>query len=166
MRLYLLTACLFLSGLAIAQKKDITLEDLWRKNTFAVKSVPGFNGMKDGENYTDIQTEGKQRTIQVKALRDGSKGAILYQGELPIDDYAISEDGTKMLLQTEAQNIYRRSVLHKVYVYDIAGKKLTPIDTGKLLHPQFSPDGSMLAFVQDNNLYALDLKSGEKSTLR
>ncbi len=162
MRSYLLTAFILISGIAAAQKKDITLEDIWRNGTFAVKSVPGFNALKDGESYTDLQTEGKLRTIQVKSLRDGSKGRILYQGELPVDEYAISDAGDKLLLLTEAQNIYRRSVLHKVYVYEIESRKLTPIDTGKLLHPQFSPDGSMLAFVQDNNLYCLDLKSGEK----
>lgn len=162
MRSYLLTACLLLSGLAVAQKKDITLEDIWKNGTFSVKSVPGFNALRDGENYTDIVTEGKQRTIQVKALRDGSKGKILYQGELPVEDYSISEGGDKLLLLTEAQNIYRRSILHKVYIYEIESKKLTPVDTGKLLHPEFSPDGTKLAFVQNNNLYCLDLKSGEK----
>jgi dipeptidyl-peptidase-4 len=162
MRSYLLTAFLLISGIAAAQKKDITLEDIWRNNTFAVRSVPGFNALKDGEHYTDVQTDGKQRTIQIKSLIDGSKGKILYQGELPVDEYAISDAGDKLLLLTEAQNIYRRSVLHKVYVYEIESRKLTPIDTGKLLHPQFSPDGTKLAFVQDNNLYCLDLKSGEK----
>ena len=34
------------------QKSDITVEDIWQKNTFAVKSVYGVNWMKDGRYYS------------------------------------------------------------------------------------------------------------------
>ena len=34
-----------------SQKKDITLEEIWKENQFYPKSVRGFNSMNDGEHY-------------------------------------------------------------------------------------------------------------------
>ena len=143
-----------------AQKKSITLEDLWRDNTFEIKSVPGFNALKDGEHYTSLSVRDSIRTIQIKSLRDGSDGKIIYQGTLPVSEYHFNKNEDKMLLLTEAENIYRRSVLHKVYVFDIASGTQTMLDTGKVLHADFSPDGSKVAFVKNNNLFYKELSSG------
>src|SRR5690606_11526451 len=88
---------------AAAQDKLITLEDLWRDGTFAVKSVPGFNALKDGERYTDVARDSDQRIIRIKSLRDGTAGAVLYKGDLDIDGYEISEKEDKLLLLTESQ---------------------------------------------------------------
>jgi dipeptidyl-peptidase-4 len=43
----------------------------------------------------------------------------------------------------------------------VAGGQKDLLDTGKVLHPTFSPDGSKVAFVKDNNLYYKDLVSGK-----
>ncbi|MBS1644203.1 MAG: S9 family peptidase [Bacteroidetes bacterium] len=146
---------------AFAQKKSITLEDIWQKGTFRIKSVPGFNAMDDGTHYTDIVRNGQERTIQIKSIVDGTAGEVLYQGNLDVDDYEISPKRDKLLLRTQAQNIYRRSVLYRVYLYDIKSKNQTLLDTAKVLHASFSPDGTKVAFVKNNNLFYKDLKSEE-----
>lgn len=158
-----------LPGVAQKAKKDITLEDLWQKGTFRMKSVPGFNAMRDGVRYTQLDAEGGSQRINTYDLATGKKGDVLfnngdaqYNGQkLSIDDYAFSDDEKKLLLATESENIYRRSVLRKVYIYDIASKALSILDTGKVLHAQFSPDGSKVAFVKNNNLYYRDLNSAK-----
>ncbi|MEO6833672.1 MAG: DPP IV N-terminal domain-containing protein [Chitinophagaceae bacterium] len=151
---------LFLASTSFAQTKQITLEDLWRDNTFQVKSVPGFNALEDGEHYTDNVKKGDERSIQIKSLKDGSVSETLYTGTLPVDDYEISAQHDKMLLLTDAQNIYRRSILHHVYLYDVKSKTQRMLDTAKVLHATFSPDGTKVAFVKDNNLFYKDLASG------
>ncbi len=161
MRLYFALSLLIIAYSSSAQNKLITLEDLWRDGTFAVKSVPGFNALPDGEQYTDLKKSGDQRLIQMKSLRDGKTGNVLYKGELEVDEYVISGDRSKLLLLTENQNIYRRSILHRVHVYDVRSATPTLLDTGKVLHATFSPDGSKVAFVKDNNLYYKDLASGK-----
>lgn len=161
MRLLFLALLFCTTTFTSAQNKLITLEDLWRDGTFTVKSVPGFNALKDSEHYTDLTTEGRQRTIQIKNLRDGTSGKVLYKGELPVDEYVISEGEDKLLLLTESQNIYRRSVLYTVYVYDVASGRQQLLDTAKVLHATFSPDGSKVAFVKNNNLYYKNLSDGK-----
>jgi len=174
MRYLFLFASLGLLGTANAQsgKKQITLENIWTLPTFKSKSVPGFNAMNDGKRYTQIDNEGAQQ-INVYDLLNGKKQKTLFDNavnkangeKISVDEYAFSADEQKMLLLTEAKNIYRRSILHKVYIYDIKSGGLQLLDVDPVLHATFSPDGSKVAFVKNNNLYYRDLKSGQTVTV-
>lgn len=167
-RIWLLVA-LLAANLTIAQKKQIALEDVWKNGTFKIKSVPGFNAMKDGLRYTQIDADGDHQLIRIYDLATGEKAAVLFNSatqqvdgkELSVDEYAFSNDEQQMLLFTESQNIYRRSVLHKVYIYNLRNKTIELLDPDKVLHAGFSPDGSMVAYVKDNNLYYKRLGNGK-----
>ncbi len=162
----ILLSLLFISATAaFAQHNLITLEDIWRDGTFTAKSVPGFNALPDGERYTELIEEGSAHIIRVKTLRDGKEARVLYKGSLPVDDYALSADGRRMLLLTESQNIYRRSILHHVYVLDVSTGKTSLLDSAKVLHAGFSPDGNKVAFVKDNNLFYKDLLTNKVTAI-
>ena len=168
MRTFLvLFIALFVTPFTFAQgNKQITLEDLWKNNTFRVKDVPGFNAMKDGQHYTQIDREGTHTYIRVYNLETGKQERTLFDNEsqkfggsaLSVDEYIFSKDEKKMLLLSESENIYRRSVLHRAYVYDIASGSIKLLDYDKVLHATFSPDGRKVAFVKNNNLYYKDLQ--------
>jgi len=167
MRKFLLLAAMAAAQFSFAQggHKKISLEDIWTKNTFAVKSVPGFNAMEDGMHYTQTDKAGDAQQVNVYELATGNKiktlfdnGMQQYNGKkLSVDEYVLSKGEQKMLLLTESKNIYRRSVLHMVYVYDLNTQKIQLLDKDKVLHASFSPDGKKVAFVKDNNLYYKDL---------
>ena len=38
-----------------AQKRDVTLEDIWKNYTFYPKIYGGLNSMNDGEHYSKIE---------------------------------------------------------------------------------------------------------------
>ncbi len=162
---------LLLSNMAIAQqKKEITLEDIWQKNTFRIKTVPGFNALKDGSRYTQIDKENGSQQIRIYDLKTGKAGEVLfnaadhlYEGKaLPVVDYSFSDDEKKLLLFTERQQVYRHSSLEKVYVFDLAKNELQLLNDAKVMHATFSPDGKMVAYVQDNNLFYKNLVSGAR----
>ncbi|MBN9482269.1 MAG: hypothetical protein BGO70_16975 [Bacteroidetes bacterium 43-93] len=171
MKYLLLLPLALLSFISYAQiaKKNISPDDLFVNNTFSIKSVPGFNAMKDGRRYTKIDQKDGVQTIRVYDLQTGKAVKEIVTNEaftengkaIHIDDYTFSTDETKIMLKSESQNIYRRSVLNKVYIYDIATGKKYMIDDEKVLHATFSPDGSKVAFVKNNNLYYRDLESGK-----
>lgn len=158
--------------LLYAQKggKLITLEDLYKNGTFIMKSVPGFNGMKDGLHFTKVDTKDQVQSINVYSLETGkivkpvlSNKSLAPNGKkLDIGNYTFSEDETKLLIFTEPKQIYRHSAFYRVHVYDTKTQKLELIDTGKIMHASFSPDGSKVAFMQNNNLYYKDLKTGKR----
>jgi dipeptidyl-peptidase 4 len=148
--------------------KQITLDDLWKNNTFRIKDVPGFSAMKDGTHYTQIDHDGKNLFIRVYNLETGKQERTLFDNsmkkfegsDLNIDGYSLSKDEKKMLLLTESENIYRHSVLHRIYIYDIASGSIKLLDKDKVLHATFSPDGQKVAFVKNNNLYYKNMQSG------
>ena len=165
--IFFLLATVFCIQSACAQNgsKQITIDDLYKDYTFRVKDVPGFNAMKDGTHFTKLDEEGTRQFIRVYDLESGDQLKTLFDNEAcglsaKVESYEFSKDEQKMLLFCEGQNIYRNSILHKVYIYDIATHKATLVDNDKILHATFSPDGSKIAFVKNNNLYYKDLETG------
>ena len=133
MRSLIVFGCLLLSLVSTAQTgtKKIKLTDIWKDNTFRIKTVPGFNAMHDGLHYTQLDNEGKIQSINKYDLKAGTKtGNLLDAAKLgipdslgPINDYTFSNDEHKLLLFFKAQNIYRRSVLYYVLVADLDKQK-------------------------------------------
>lgn len=156
-----------------AQEKLITLEDIWQKGTFRVKSVPGFNAMKNGLHFT--QTDREKDKIQINAydLASGNKIKTIFDNtiskinnqSIDFEDYTFSDNNQKILLLAEGANIYRRSFLYKTYLYDLVSGKLSLVDDEKILHPSFSPDGSKIAYVKNNNIFIKDLSTNQVDTV-
>lgn len=138
---------LLLPFIAVAQKKQITLEDIFKKGTFRGEPVRGFEGqdIKDFVTVSDVKDE-NGKTI-------------------PLDDYELSGDKKRVLLFTGREYIYRHSSKANTYIYDIASKKVSRINKDKVLHATFSPDGSKIAFVVDNNLYLYDIADGSTKAI-
>ncbi len=63
-----------------------------------------------------------------------------------------------MLIQTNTEEIYRHSFTAEYYIYTIANKKLVPLSkNGAQQTPLFSKDGTLIAFVRDNNIFLIKL---------
>ena len=89
---------------------------------------------------------------------------IVTSSDLPninyFSSYTFSKDESKLILATDVESVFRRSKLGKYYVYTIASKDLELISENKIQEPTFSPDGSKVAFVFENNIYIKDLEKG------
>jgi dipeptidyl-peptidase-4 len=138
---------LILPLFTIAQKKKITLEDIYKKNTFRSEFVPGF--ITPAEDY-----------LFNPADVVDPKGKKIETG-----DYLVSPDKKQIIFFNDREKIYRRSSKSTVYVYDVATKKSVQLNQGKVLHPTFSPDGSKLAYVFDNNLYVYDIATAKTTAV-
>lgn len=154
---------ILVSCVAIAQP-EITIEDLTTKNTFAQRSVSGIRWLKDGKFYTSIVDD---KVIKYD-VSTGQQVAVVYEGDLDIDGYSFSDDETKLLLSVNSEGIYRRSSKADFYLYDVATRNTRKLSNGgKQSYATFSPDGSMVAFARDNNLWKVntsDLKEKQVTT--
>ena len=75
-----------------------------------------------------------------------------------IDGYQFSPDEQLILLQTRTKSIYRNSFTAEHYIYSRKNNKVEPLSqNGAQQVPKFSPDGTMIAFVRDNNLFLVKL---------
>jgi dipeptidyl-peptidase-4 len=143
----LLIAFFLLPIIATAQKKQITLEDIYKNRTFQGSMVPGFSEQPLDSiiNTSDVKDEsGKQLSTR---------------------DYEVSEDKKRILFFTSREHIYRHSSKANTYLFDIVSKKTTRLSDEKIMHATFSPDGSKIAFVKDNNLYVYDIPSGHTKAI-
>lgn len=145
-----------------AQKSKISLEDIFKKNTFLEKSVEGITSMNDGESYTAFDDYGR---IVKYNYSSGKQLAILFDPSsfqnndlANIAQYSLSQDETKMIIATNVNDIYRHSFKATYYIYSIKTKVLEPlIEKGQVMLTTFSPDGNKVAFVRDNNIFIKDL---------
>ncbi|MGQ0827551.1 MAG: S9 family peptidase [Bacteroidota bacterium] len=158
---------LFIVNNLTAQKKDITLEEIWSLPTFNSKGVYGLLSMNDGLHYSTLD---KGKVLRYEYAKASEPEIIVDQSTLSIngkpltiDEYLFSPDETKLLIATETEYIYRRSTRENYYVYDRKTKSITPITTGeKQMYASFSPDGNKIGFVRDNNIFIKDLTSGKE----
>lgn len=149
-----------------AQQKKISFDEIYRLHTFAPESVPGFHSMKDGKFYTDYSGRNVRKNNFLTGL---TIDTLIKEGDakdesgisLPLDNIEWNSDEKKILIFTKSEKIYRYSSTAFVYAYDLQTKKTQKVDNEKVLHATYSPDGSKVAFVKNNNLYIKNLQSNQ-----
>jgi len=119
--------------------------------------------MKDGRFYAEIDSAGN---LIKKAFATGETVAVLAKRDdirtkdnktLPLIRYAFSNGERKILLNVQIKYIYRRSYSSIPYVYNLKTHQVTQVSETPVLHATFSPDGTKVAFVKNNNLFYLNL---------
>lgn len=164
---YFLLSFFLLTGLTSAQKKQITLEDIWNGG-FRTEGMQSLHSMANGKQYSVLDFDRASRTTSIgiydyKTLEKVNtlvNSSALSEIEY-FTDYTFSTDESKVLLATEVESIFRRSTLGVYYVLDTATHSLTKVADEKIQEPTFSPDGSKVAYGLNNNLFVKDLKTGE-----
>ncbi|MCC6182497.1 MAG: S9 family peptidase [Bacteroidia bacterium] len=165
----IVTFLFFISG--INAQNLITVEDIWSKYAFYPQAAGGFNVMKDGMHYTDLETDGNFQNLVKFDLKTGKKittlvnGADVKVGDKTIDisGYSFSPDESKLLLSIDAEAIYRRSSVEANYVYDMKSKTTTAVSSnGNQMFATFSPNSSKIAFVRANNIFIKDLTTNNE----
>lgn len=155
---------LFIISLALsAQKRDVTLADIWSDGTFAAESVYGLRSMNNGLHYTSLEN-GKINKYGYE--KEGLIETILSEDELKpsgdgesisIDEYQFSPDESKVLIATKTEKIYRHSTKEIYYIFDLKTKKLSKLTDDKVRYATFSPDGKNIAYVKKNNLFVANI---------
>ena len=139
-----------LAGPLFGQTKSITLEDIYKKGTFRGEFVPAV-----------FDTTKPEVELRFDGLTDAS-GKPFGQ---PDESVVSPADGKVYLLRKGTESIYRRSTKSWIYLFDTVSRKLTRLADEKVLHPSFSPDGSRIAYVLNNNLYVYELATSTTKAL-
>ncbi len=151
----------------------ITIEKIWDDNIFRPETIERAKSMKDGIRYSLIE-DGTEINIYEYETDEFLETVFATEdllqdddGEpVSIDDYHFSDDETMLLIATETESIYRRSRESVYYIWDIEKESLSLLAEGdKQRLATFSPCGTMVAFVRNNNIYVKDLESGEESII-
>lgn len=169
MRTLLLALCLSCLPLCLQAQapggKPITLESIWKEGKFNPRGLQGLRWMKDGNYYTALD---QNRIVQYD-VKTGTSVRTLVDGPslgLKIADYELASDERKILMLTDVEPIYRHSFKAQYFVFDPATGKATPLSqNGPQSYATLSPDGQKVAFARDNNLFYVDLNSGQETAV-
>lgn len=166
MKRIILMCATILTALQLMAGEPISIRDI-TAGVFAAKRISGVNSLKGTSEYARISEDGRQ-VVKYSFVTGKPTGVIFdlakAQGEnlKSFDDYQVSADGNRLLLQTNTHRIYRRSFTADFYLYDVKTKLLKRLSKeGAEQIPTFSPDGTKIAFVHKNNIYITD---GDKET--
>lgn len=165
-----------LAGFA-QEGKALDLKEI-NSGKFSPENIYGVVPMPDGEHYTQRNAEGTQ--IVKYSFRTGEPVEVVFDvakaRKCPFkkfDSYQFSPDGSKILIATETTPIYRHSYTAVHYLYPVKRndkgvttnnivEKLS--DGGPQQAPVFSPDGNLVAFVRDNNIFLVKLLYGNSES--
>lgn len=157
-----MAAMAIVGAVQMASAQQITLEDV-TSYRYAPRSIRAVRPLADGESYASASDDGKR--IERCSFKTGVVTDVLFDAESArgakigrVEGYIISPDEKTMLIETERTPIYRHSATSVYYIYNVKNKTLAPLSkNGAQECPKFSPDGTMVAFVRDNDLFLVKL---------
>jgi len=166
---------------AAAQEADsLTLDRIFASPEFFARGAGQIRWLEDGgytvlarsdsvNGGTDIvrvDPRTGDRTVLVGARQLIPRGA---EAPLAVEDYGWSADGARLLVFTNGQRVWRSNTRGDYWVLDRASGRLQQVGADRpvasLMYAKFSPDGSRVGFVSENDLYVQDLAGGAVTRL-
>ena len=156
-----------------AQHPTLTLDSIHGSRYFRSVSV-GVRWAPDGRHFTHTvrNPDGGHDLVWVNARSGDSEvlvtgPTLTLEGEdspIDIESYQISDDGSKVLIFTNSVRVWRQNTLGEYFVWDFEAKRLTKVSSEPDLQQfaKFSPDANLVGFVRTNNIFVVDLRTGEE----
>lgn len=170
----------FLSvGLTRAQEKagyKNIQEALRSTSSLAGKSGPrSLNWINGGDRYSYIATNDSTRREEIRSFDPGTlKDELVFDGSgltFPDTNLAFyyqsfqwAPDSKHILFQTNFRRLYRRSGVSDYYVYSLENKDLKAAAKGART-AELSPDGGMVGYEREGNIYVYDFSSKHETQL-
>ena len=153
----------------IGNAQQVTLQEV-AIGAYRTEGIYGIKPTLDGEHYTQISRDGKK--IVKYSFKTGKEVATVFDVETArdcklkrFDDYIMSPDESRILIQTETKPIYRRSFTAVYYIFNVRNNTMEALSEGGPQQvPLFSPDGNQIAFVRNNNIYLVKLLFGNSES--
>ena len=157
-RLPILFTLLFVCSTAIRAELDISSIV---RNEYRGETAGSFTPMSDGEHY--LISDGK--SIVRYSFRTGNAIDTLFNVKTvrgarltSFDGFILSPKEDRILIQSGRNKIFRNSFSAVYYIHHIGNNKMEPLsEGGPQQSPKFSPDGNVIAFVRDGNIFLVKL---------
>ena len=166
-------------GMARAQLSPQLVEMLHRVfvgKEFDGKEFGPARWWNEGESYTTLEASTEvqgAKDIVIYKTASGTRQVLVPATELTppdakaplaINDYSWSKDMKRLLVYTNSRRVWRQHTRGDYWVLDLATKKLHKLGgnaaPSTLMFAKFSPNGLMVAYVRDQNIYVEDLARG------
>ncbi len=158
MRKIFLAALSALFLLPAAVQSD-TLDDILN-GKYRPRDVKTMTSAADGMHY--YQTDPQQTAVIKYAYATGVAVDTLFSTRTArncnfdnFEGFLVSDDENRVLVYRDREQLYRHSFKANYYYHDVRRNVVRRLSehTSKQMIPTFSPDGKMVAYVIDNNIF-------------
>ena len=159
----------------------LTLDRIFASSEFQPERFGGFRWLKDGESYAKLEpsekVKGAMDLVRYQIATDKRDVLLSAQQLIPpsettplaIDGYQWSADGKRALVYANSKKVWRQNTRGDYWVLDISSGKLAKLGgdakPATLMFAKFSPDGTKVGYVRDNDLYVENVTDGKITRL-
>lgn len=160
----------------------LTIERIFNSNEFSPKFVGGLRWTKTGDGFTKFEpsktVQGGTDLVSYDAATNNrtvliAAEKLIPKGEtkpLALQGFDWTADNQKVLIYTSSKKVWRLNTRGDYWVLDMTSgdlKKLGGADAkpSTLMFAKFSPDGSKVGYVRENNVYVENLADGKITAL-
>jgi dipeptidyl-peptidase-4 len=159
-----------------AQHGPLDVHRVWGTRDFSPDLVP-VQWADQGPYFTTTENDDSGHTSLYRVdATTGTRTRIIAGADLvppgarapvAIEAYHFSADGGKVLIFANSARVWRLNTKGTFYVWDLKTKNLQPVSArpGYQQFAKLSPDGRLVGFVRDNNLFVSDLTTGTERQL-
>ena len=157
------------------------IDRIYATNEYSLPRFGPARWLGDGNAYTIVErntgASGGADIVRYDAAT-GARSVLISntqllpagsQKALDIADYVWSDDGSKLLIFTNTQKVWRQNTRGDYWVLNIKGGGLKQVGTtqpaASLMFAKFSPDATRIGYVRGNNLYVERLDDGKVTQL-
>ena len=159
---------------------SLTLDRLFASGEFFPRGLGQIRWLEDGR-YTTLEpstaVRGGVDIVRHDPATDATEVMVGASALVPvgtdrplvIQGYGWSDDGSRLLIFTNSRRVWRSNTRGDYWVLDRPTGRLRQVGTDKpassLMYAKFSPDGSRVAYVSENDIYVEDLDGGSVTRL-
>ncbi len=156
-------------------KTGLSLENILSGQVINTRGTGAMNWLKDGERFTRTEPNQENGGTDIVAYRakDNKREVIIPASrfvdkesgkQVPIRSLSWSDDNGKVLVYTNTQRVWRYDTRGDYWVLTLQDGTFRRLGKGlpasSLMFAKFSPDGSRVGYVSNNNIYVEEIASG------
>ena len=153
----------------IPERLERELTAIHARNEYRVEGFGPVVWLDSGSRYVTSDEAG----LTAHDTASGATTTLATAAELmpagTIDSVSFSADASEVLLFTNTRRVWRLNTRGDYWVFDLRTHRLKQVGrdapASTLMFAKFSPDGSRVAYVRQQNLYVEDLGSGRVAAL-
>ncbi len=169
----------FISMSTIAQERSPQLTvDLMFSGELRQEYLGELEWIQGDDGFTKLEYTGQGTALKYYDIKKDAWSTLVGPEELVptgannplfIEGYSWSSDGSKLLIFTNTERVWRQNTRGDYWIFDIKTRSLRQLGVSlpesSLMFAKFSPDNTRVAYVSKSNVYMEELATGEITQL-
>jgi len=157
-------------------KQPLTLKEIFATKKLSTTPVKNIQWQPDGKAFTFTKRNPQNGFLDIyKHNVVNGENSILIKGSdlvynskrIKMSKYSWTKNGEYLLIEGPIKSIWRHSTQAPFYLLNVRTKKITALSNGNthLRNVKLSPDGKLVGFVRNHNIYVVDLSTGKEKAV-